>query len=129
MWAKDGSGLDVKRIRGMTIPQADASARSRRCACASHESKRASRGRLSEVDVSAAGVRERRRRRIGRRTKRREESADLRADTLWLVRWRHGERCFVISREVLRASLRPFWRQRCAERFRGQAVDYCGQQE
>lgn len=112
-WHKDGSGLDVKRARGMTLNYAFV-----RCARglnAPRETKRSSVGYLSEVDLSLCAIRMAREKRRDRRAKRLAKAAARRLDTLPRLRWRGGERVLVIPPEVLRAYLKPGRHERMRE--------------
>lgn len=117
-WQRDGSGLDVKRVRGRTVPQCEAATWNRRNVDYPRESKRIGSGWLSDTSFAHKQWQRARQRRRDRRAKRLAKAAARRLDTLPRLRWRKGERVLAIPPEVLRVYLRPWWREQCAERFK-----------
>lgn len=79
-WQRDGSGLEVKRVRGMTLNRAFV--RQARALNAPRETKRQSVGYLSEVDLGRCAIRMARERRRDRRAKRLAKAAARRSERL-----------------------------------------------
>lgn len=99
-WTRDGSGLDVKRVRGMTLPQCEAATWNRRSVDSPRESKRLSAGWLSDTSFAHKQRQRARQQRRERRAKRLAKAA-ARRETVVMLRqqsrnWAAAERwrCF-----------------------------------
>jgi len=79
-WHKDGSGLDVKRVRGMTLN--GHFVRTARKLNAPRETKRESVGYLSEVDLGLCAIRMAREKRRSRRANRLAKAEQRRVERL-----------------------------------------------
>jgi hypothetical protein len=107
-WQLDGSGLLVKRHRGMTLPQRTSFGTVRDAfewegASLSRKIRRECRGDNSNVDAGRRAVRGAMALRLSRRAKRHAKAAARRLDTLLVVRRRHGVAIITLTPEALRA--------------------------